>query len=129
MKVPTDKFKFFRYANPDSKLEAGVGELMKTEIMAYLPSLIVVDGVNAAMNLMGLDLEKNKDATFFSQTILKPLRIGGAGGRQNALRSVSLSFRHGTRPTRSRRSTTTLRVRHGVCSTATRTGATPTSSC
>jgi len=79
MKVPTDKFKFFRYANPDSKLEAGVGELMKTEIMAYLPSLIVVDGVNAAMNLMGLDLEKNKDATFFSQTILKPLRIGGAG--------------------------------------------------
>jgi len=79
MKVPTDKFKFFRYANPDSKLEAGVGELMKTEIMSYLPSLIVVDGVNAAMNLMGLDLEKNKDATFFSQTILKPLRIGGAG--------------------------------------------------
>lgn len=79
IKVPTEKFKFFRYADPDSKLEAGVGELMKTEIMAYLPSLIVVDGVNAAMNLMGLDLEKNKDATFFSQTILKPLRIGGAG--------------------------------------------------
>ncbi len=68
MKVPTEKFKFFRYANPDSKLEAGVGELMKTEIMAYLPSLIVVDGVNAAMNLMGLDLEKNKDATFFSSS-------------------------------------------------------------
>jgi hypothetical protein len=79
MKVPTDKFKFFRYANPDQRLEPGVGELMRTEIMAYLPTLIVVDGVNAAMNLMGLDLEKNKDATEFSQRILKPLRVGGAG--------------------------------------------------
>ena len=79
MRVPTERLKLFRYANPDSRLEAGVGELMRTEIMAHLPSLIVVDGVNAAMNLMGLDLEKNKDATAFSQTILKPLRIGGAG--------------------------------------------------
>jgi hypothetical protein len=79
MRVPTDKFKFFRYANPDTKLEPGIGELMRTEIMAYLPTLIVVDGVNAAMNLLGLDLEKNKDATEFSQRILKPLRVGGAG--------------------------------------------------
>lgn len=52
---------------------------MRTEIMAYLPTLIVVDGVNAAMNLMNLDLEKNKDATTFSQTVLRPLRVGGAG--------------------------------------------------
>jgi hypothetical protein len=79
MRVPTDKFKLFRYANPDTKLEPGIGELMRTEIMAYLPTLIVVDGVNAAMNLLGLDLEKNKDATEFSQRILKPLRVGGAG--------------------------------------------------
>ncbi len=81
MRVPTDKFKFFRYANPDHKLmpEAGIGEVMRTEIMAYLPTLIVVDGVNAAMNLQGWDLEKNKDATEFSQKILKPLRVGGAG--------------------------------------------------
>ena len=79
MRVPTDKFKLFRYANPDTRLEPGIGELMRTEIMAYLPTLIVVDGVNAAMNLLGLDLEKNKDATHFSQTVLKPLRVGGAG--------------------------------------------------
>ncbi|HSG61297.1 MAG TPA: bifunctional DNA primase/polymerase, partial [Pseudomonadales bacterium] len=79
MRVPTEKFKFFRYANPDTDLEAGIGELMRTEIMAYLPTLIVVDGVNAAMNLLGLDLEKNKDATEFSRRVLKPLRIGGAG--------------------------------------------------
>jgi hypothetical protein len=79
MRVPTEKFKMFRYANPDEPLGEGIGEIMRTEIMAYLPSLIVVDGVNAAMNLLGLDLEKNKDATTFSQKVLKPLRIGGAG--------------------------------------------------
>lgn len=79
LKVPTDKFKLFRYANPDEPLGEGIGEIMRTEIMAYLPTLIVVDGVNAAMNLLGLDLEKNKDATTFSQKVLKPLRIGGAG--------------------------------------------------
>ena len=79
MKVATDKFKLFRYANPDEPLGEGIGEVMRTEIMAYLPTLIVVDGVNAAMNLLGLDLEKNKDATTFSQKVLKPLRIGGAG--------------------------------------------------
>jgi hypothetical protein len=45
----------------------------------FKPSLVVVDGVNAAMNLMGLDLEKNKDATHFSQTILRPLRTFGSG--------------------------------------------------
>jgi hypothetical protein len=79
LKVPTDKFRMFRYANPDEPLGEGIGEIMRTEIMAYLPTLIVVDGVNAAMNLLGLDLEKNKDATTFSQKVLKPLRIGGAG--------------------------------------------------
>ena len=79
LRVPTDKFKLFRYANPDEPLGEGIGEIMRTEIMAYLPTLIVVDGVNAAMNLLGLDLEKNKDATYFSQKVLKPLRIGGAG--------------------------------------------------
>jgi hypothetical protein len=79
LRVNSDKFKMFRYANPDEPLGEGIGEIMRTQIMAYLPTLIVVDGVNAAMNLLGLDLEKNKDATHFSQKVLKPLRIGGAG--------------------------------------------------
>jgi len=79
LRVKQEKFKMFRYANPDEPLGEGIGEIMRTQIMAYLPTLIVVDGVNAAMNLLGLDLEKNKDATHFSQKVLKPLRIGGAG--------------------------------------------------
>jgi hypothetical protein len=49
-----------------------------TKIEQYKPSLIVVDGVNAAMNVMGLDLEKNKDATSFSQEVLRPLRLHNA---------------------------------------------------
>ena len=44
----------------------------------FKPSLIVVDGVNAAMNVMGLDLEKNKDATSFSQEVLRPMRLHNA---------------------------------------------------
>jgi hypothetical protein len=31
------------------------------------------------MNVMGLDLEKNKDATSFSQEVLRPLRLHNAG--------------------------------------------------
>jgi KaiC/GvpD/RAD55 family RecA-like ATPase len=51
-----DRLKSFKYANPDEPLGDGIGEIMKTEIGKYLPTLIVVDGVNAAMNLLGLDL-------------------------------------------------------------------------
>jgi hypothetical protein len=79
LKCDTEKLKSFKYANPDEPLGDGIGEIMKTEIGKYLPTLIVVDGVNAAMNLLGLDLEKNKDATTFSQKVLKPLKIFGAG--------------------------------------------------
>jgi hypothetical protein len=79
LKCDMEKLKSFKYANPDEPLGDGIGEIMKTEIGKYLPTLIVVDGVNAAMNLLGLDLEKNKDATTFSQKVLKPLKIFGAG--------------------------------------------------
>jgi hypothetical protein len=79
LKCDTENLKSFKYANPDEPLGDGIGEIMKTEIGKFLPTLIVVDGVNAAMNLLGLDLEKNKDATTFSLKVLKPLKIFGAG--------------------------------------------------
>jgi hypothetical protein len=79
LKCDTENLKSFKYANPDEPLADGIGEIMKTEIGKFLPTLIVVDGVNAAMNLLGLDLEKNKDATTFSLKVLKPLKIFGAG--------------------------------------------------
>jgi hypothetical protein len=40
--------------------------------------LIILDGVNAAMTLLALDLTSNRDATFFSQQLLKPLALSGA---------------------------------------------------
>ena len=56
-------FKTFLYSNPTEPLSAGAREALLTKIEEFKPSLIVLDGVNAAMNVMGLDLEKNKDAT------------------------------------------------------------------
>lgn len=78
MGIETTGLKQFRYANPDEGITRGVVEVIQTEISIHKPSLIVVDGVNAAMNLLGLDLEKNKDATTFSQLILRPLRMENA---------------------------------------------------
>jgi len=72
-------FKTFLYSNPTEALTAGAREALLTKIEQFKPSLIVVDGVNAAMNVMGLDLEKNKDATSFSQEVLRPLRLHNAG--------------------------------------------------
>jgi KaiC/GvpD/RAD55 family RecA-like ATPase len=79
LKTPTERFKAFMYANPDTPFTPAVSEALMASLAEYKPSLVVVDGVNAAMNLMGLDLEKNKDATHFSQTILRPLRTFGSG--------------------------------------------------
>jgi hypothetical protein len=78
MGVPTDRLRHFRYANPDEGITKGVMDVIQSEIAIHKPSLIVVDGVNAAMNLLGLDLEKNKDATTFSQLILRPMRMENA---------------------------------------------------
>ena len=72
-------FKTFLYSNPTEPLSAGAREALLTKIEEFKPSLIVLDGVNAAMNVMGLDLEKNKDATSFSQEVLRPLRLHNAG--------------------------------------------------
>ena len=71
-------FTTFTYANPDEAfgLEAKIDLVRAIETLN--PRLIVVDGVNAAMTLLGLDLTSNRDATFFSQTILRPLTVGGA---------------------------------------------------
>jgi len=79
LKTPTERFKAFLYANPDSPHTPAISEALLASLSEYKPSLVVVDGVNAAMNLMGLDLEKNKDATEFSQKILRPLRMFGSG--------------------------------------------------
>lgn len=79
LKTPQEGFSRFLYANPDSAYTPAISEALLATLSEFKPSLVVVDGVNAAMNLMGLDLEKNKDATEFSQRILRPLRTFGSG--------------------------------------------------
>jgi ABC-type dipeptide/oligopeptide/nickel transport system ATPase component len=61
------------YANPDEALGWQTSAEFYSAIADQGPDLIIVDGVNAAMTLMGLNLVDNADATKFSQTILKPL--------------------------------------------------------
>lgn len=77
--VPREVLKnHFKYVGPDTPM----GPVEKEELFGLLdtvrPSVIVLDGVNAAMALIGLDLEKNQEATQFHQWILKPLAVTGA---------------------------------------------------
>jgi hypothetical protein len=76
--VMREHFARFKYANPDGSYNEIAQQALLGSIRDFTPDLIVMDGVNAAMNLLGLDLEKNKDATQFSQVVLRPLRLWGA---------------------------------------------------
>ena len=68
----------FGVSNPDSPLGADEQEELFAAVDELMPTVIVVDGVNAAMVLLGLDLEKNTDCTQFHQFLLKPLTRQGA---------------------------------------------------
>lgn len=68
----------FTYLAPDESLHT-VASADLTEVLTLSTySLIGLDGVNAAMTLLGLDLSSNTDATRFAQVLLKPLAKTGA---------------------------------------------------
>ena len=67
------------YANPDEMLGMEASADLYEALATFSPDLVVLDGVNAAMTLLGLDLTSNTDATKFSQSVLRPLKRGGAG--------------------------------------------------
>ena len=71
-------FANFTYANPDQNLTLDERIDLVDALLEIQPDLIIVDGVNAAMTLLNLDLTSNRDATFFSQQLLKPLALSGA---------------------------------------------------
>ena len=71
-------FENFTYANPDQNLTLDERIDLIDALVEIQPELIVVDGVNAAMTLLNLELTSNRDATFFSQQLLKPLAMSGA---------------------------------------------------
>ena len=68
----------FTYANPDENLQLEQRQDLIEALANQKPDFIVVDGVNAGMTLLGLDLTNNRDATMFSQSLLKPLTMSGA---------------------------------------------------
>lgn len=66
------------YIGPDETLH-GPATADLTEYLAQTqPDLIILDGFNAAMTLLNLELTDNTDATKFSQILLKPLARTGA---------------------------------------------------
>ena len=68
----------FLYSNPDQNLTLDEKMDLVDALLEFTPDLIVVDGVNAAMTLLNLELTSNRDATYFSQQLLKPLALSGA---------------------------------------------------
>jgi hypothetical protein len=76
--VTDEQLARFAYVDPDE----GLGQDQQidlTEVLAeHQPDLVVTDGFNAAMTLLGLNLESNTDATRFAQKLLKPLSATGA---------------------------------------------------
>lgn len=67
-----------RYVSPDEALHAAAAADLRETLADAAPSLVVLDGFNAAMTLLGLDLVSNTDATHFAQRLLRPLTATGA---------------------------------------------------
>lgn len=66
------------YIGPDEVLHAAASSDLREHLELVQPALVVLDGWNASMTLLGLDLNSNTDATRFSQVLLKPLAASGA---------------------------------------------------
>ncbi|MBK9156803.1 MAG: AAA family ATPase [Micropruina sp.] len=74
---PAEVLPRIRYASPDEALTVLAAQDLAESLQGI--DLVVVDGVNAAMTLLGLDLNSNTDATIFHTKLLKPLTTHGAG--------------------------------------------------
>jgi Bifunctional DNA primase/polymerase, N-terminal len=64
---------YVAYVNPEQSFDTIAAGHLGGMLNDHQPELVVLDGVNAAMTLNGWDLLSNKDATMFSQKILKPI--------------------------------------------------------
>lgn len=66
------------YANPDEGLNPTAAADLYEALASFNPELVVVDGFNEAMTLLGLDINSNNDVTKFGQVVLRPLKKLGA---------------------------------------------------
>jgi hypothetical protein len=75
----TDKhLSHLTYIAPDESLSVPAKQDLGEALAQAHASLVIVDGFNAAMTLMGLDINSNNDATQFAQVLLKPIAATGA---------------------------------------------------
>jgi hypothetical protein len=70
---------FVAYISPEETLTPAAAEILSAEVAAGSPTLVVLDGVNAAMARLGLDSNSTTDATRFAQILLARLVSAGAG--------------------------------------------------
>jgi hypothetical protein len=66
------------YIAPDETLSTPAKRDLGETLANANASLVILDGFNAAMTLMGLDINSNNDATQFAQQLLKPIAATGA---------------------------------------------------
>lgn len=66
------------YIDPAESLHFAAQADLDAVLALHRPGLTILDGFNAAMTLLGLDLLSNKDATVFAQRLLKPLTATGS---------------------------------------------------
>lgn len=63
----------FLYLRPEETYGPTGRTILTDTVNDLRPSLIITDGVNAAMTLLGLDINSNNDASYFFQHLLQPL--------------------------------------------------------
>jgi hypothetical protein len=79
MNTPADQIReHLAYIGPDHALDTLSSTDLAEHLDTWQPGIVIVDGVNAAMTLLGLDLISNTDATRFAQTLLRPISARGA---------------------------------------------------
>jgi hypothetical protein len=71
--------KHVTYINPDEAFTAVAAANLDAEILAAQPTLVMLDGFNAAMARLELDSNSTTDATLFAQRLLNRLTATGAG--------------------------------------------------
>lgn len=66
------------YIGPDDAFDAPANRDLSEHLQQHRPSLVVLDGYNAAMTMLGLNLLDNMDIYRFALTILRPIKNTGA---------------------------------------------------
>ncbi len=70
----------FAYMRPDEPLQFGTAEAdLSAALSQYKPNLVILDGFNEALTLLGLEPLSNSDVTKFAQILLRRITATGAG--------------------------------------------------